>query len=79
MNAKIISLEKCKEVMLENGIEYAEEELIFLREFLYRLLDITSSHYYRIKEKEAKIIDINKTDHETKSIPLYPSEHRRAS
>jgi hypothetical protein len=79
MRAKVISLEKCREIMKENGIEYTDEELLTLRDFLYRLFEISNSHYERIKEREAKVIDINQKDYEKNSIPLCKSEHRRAS
>ena len=79
MSAKVISLEKCREIMKENGIEYTDEELLTLRDFLYRLFEISSSHYERRKENQAKVIDINQSDYEKKSIPLCKSEHRRAS
>jgi hypothetical protein len=79
MNQNLISIEKCREVMKKNGIEYTDEELLILRDFLYRLLEISNSHWERIKEKEAKIFEINQPDHEKKSIPLCASKHRRAS
>jgi hypothetical protein len=79
MSRNLISIEKCRNVMKENGIEYTDEELLILRDFLYRLLEISSSNWERIKEKEAKIFEINQLDHEKKSIPLCESKHRRAS
>ena len=79
MSAKLISVDTCHTIMNGHGIAYSEEELQTLREFLYRLYDISSSHYSREKEKEALVIHLNESDHETKSLPLYPGEHRRAS
>ncbi|MDQ3847057.1 MAG: hypothetical protein M3342_24040 [Bacteroidota bacterium] len=80
MNTNVISLEKCRALMSEHEITYSDEELLTLRAFLYRLLDITISHYHRRKEKEAIIINLhqNNSDHEAKSLPLHPGEHRRA-
>lgn len=79
MNAKVVSIEQCREVMKANGIEYTDEELLLVREFLYRLADISGSHYQRRKEQElkAKIIKLNNEDNGQTSIPLYPCEYRR--
>lgn len=79
MSAKIVSIEQCRKLMNESGIEYSDEELVVVREFLYRLVDISGNHFQRRKEQEskAKIIKLNIEDNGQKSIPLCTGEYRR--
>ena len=78
--AEVISLHRAKEIMREEGIDYTDDELTEILQFLSKVISITTSHYERVKQKQAKIISINtNTTHETKSVPLHPCEHRRAS
>lgn len=75
-----IPIARAKEIIDEEGVEYTIEELKEVLQFVSKVVSITTSHYERIKEKEAKIININTiTTHETTSLPLYPCQHRRAS
>lgn len=75
-----IPLARAKEIMIEEGIEYTDEELKEVLQFITKVISIATGHYERLKEKEAKVISINTiTTHETKSIPLHPCKHRRAS
>lgn len=78
-NSKV-SIEQCREIMNRDGVEYTDEELLVIRDFMYLIVDITRSHYERVQD-QSKIIDINEnnTDHETKSISIRPGEYRRAS
>ena len=76
---KTISIEAAKKIMEEEGIEYSDQELQEILDFISNAISITTSHYERIKEKQTKVISINTSTHETKSIPLHPSKHRRAS
>lgn len=78
-NAKPVSLDQCRAIMNKNGIEYTDEELLKIRDFMYRVLEITTAHYERVQESKAKIIDINRnnSDHETKSISICPGEYGR--
>jgi hypothetical protein len=77
---EMVSLNRAKEIMIEEGIEYADEELKEVLQFISKVVSITTAHYERRSEKQAKIISINtNTTHETKSIPLHPREYRRAS
>lgn len=80
LEIKTISLARTKEIMGEEGIQYADKELEQILEFISKVISITTSQYERLKEKQAKIISINtnSSGDETKSIPLYPSKHRRA-
>ncbi|MBS1607208.1 MAG: hypothetical protein JSS70_00175 [Bacteroidetes bacterium] len=75
---KTISFHRAKEIMKEEGIEYTDEELKEVLDFISKVISITTSHYERIKQKQPKVISINTNKpHETKSISLYSSEHRR--
>ncbi len=77
---EMVSVHRAKEIMKEEGIEYSDEELKELLQFISKVVSITTAHYERVNEREAKIISINtNTTHETKSIPLHPREYRRAS
>lgn len=76
---KTISLERAKEIMKEEEIEYTDDELKAILEFISKVISITTFHYERLKQKETKVISINtNSTHETKSIPLHPSKYRRA-
>jgi hypothetical protein len=76
--AKTISLQRAKEIMNEEAIEYTDEELKEILDFISKVITITTSHYERVKEKQAKIISINtNSTHETKSIPLHQSKYGR--
>jgi len=78
--AGAISLQRAKEIMADEGIEYSDEEIKEILDFLSKIITITTAHYERKKQSEAKIISINtNTTHETKSLPLHPGEYRRAS
>ena len=76
---KTISIERAKEIMKEEGIEYSDKELEEVLDFISKVISITTCHYERLKQKETKVISLNTSTHETKSIPLHPSKHRRAS
>lgn len=78
----MLSLEKCRAIMNQRGLVYTEAELLLIREFMYRLAEITTSFYDRKKameDKEGKTIPITKYKYhdETTSIPLYTGEYRR--
>lgn len=78
--AGIITLQRAKEIMKEEEVEYTDEELSEVLQFVSKVISITTACYERSKAKEAKVISINTiTTHETKSLPLHPCEHRRAS
>jgi hypothetical protein len=75
-----IPLSRAKDIMREEGIDYTEEELKEVLQFVAKVVSITTTHYERAKHKEATVININSTTtHETKSLPLHPRQHRRAS
>jgi hypothetical protein len=74
-----ITLPRAKEIMDEEGIEYTDEELKEILEFISKVISITTSHFERIKQKQAKVISVNTNKpHEAKSISLHSSEYGRA-
>lgn len=73
-----ISLQRAREIVEEEGIEYTDEELKDVLEFISKVISITTSHYERVKQKQTNIISVNSNKpHETKSIPLHSSKYRR--
>lgn len=77
---KTITLQRAKEITKEEEIEYTDEELKEILQFVSKIVSITTAHYERTKQNEARVININtNTTHETKSLPLHPCQHRRAS
>lgn len=78
--SKTISFQRAKEIMQEEGIDYTDEELKEVLDFISKVISITTSHYERIKQKQAKVISVNTNKpHETKSISLHSSEYGRTS
>ena len=76
--ASPISIHRVKEIMVEERINYTDEELNEILHFIFNVISITTNHYERKKQNETKAIFIKtNTTHETKSIPLYPCQHRR--
>lgn len=76
--AATISLQRAKEIMVEEGVEYTDEELQEMLCFLSKVISITTNHYERKQQNETKVISIKtNTTHETKSIPLHPGKYRR--
>jgi len=78
VSRSMISLEQSREILNQNGIEYTDEEILIIREFMYRVAEITTKHYQRIKENNGKVIPIIQTNQdETKSISLHSGKYRR--
>jgi len=75
----MIPIEKCRAIMNRGGLHYTDDELIIMRNFLYRLAGIMTSCYDRMKANEAKVISINKSNEhdKTESIPLRSCEYGR--
>jgi hypothetical protein len=75
----MLSLEESKGMLNQHEIVYTDEEILVIREFMYCIAEITTSHYQRIKENSAVIIPITQiSNDETKSIPIHSRKHRRA-
>lgn len=80
LGVQILSFVRAKEIVKEEGIDYTDDELAEVLQFVSKVVSITTTQYERTKQNEATVININtNTTHETASIPLHPREHRRAS
>ena len=75
----MLSLETSKAILNQHAITYTDEEIVIIREFMYRVAEMTAAYYQRLKENDSKVITLTQTDKdETKSIPIRSSEYRRA-
>ena len=75
----MLSFETSKAILNQHQITYTDEEIVIIREFMYRVAEITAAYYQRLKENDSKVITLTQTDKdETKSIPIRSSEYRRA-
>ena len=75
-----IPITRAKEIVGEEGIDYTDEELKEVLQFVSKVVSFTTLHYERLKQRETIVININtNTTHETTSLPLHPCQHRRAS
>jgi FKBP-type peptidyl-prolyl cis-trans isomerase (trigger factor) len=73
----VLSLQRVREIMQEEGIEYTEEELQEVINTISKWIVISADHYSRIKQK-IKIISLNSNPtHETKSIPIHSRKYGR--
>jgi len=73
----LLSPQRVKEIMQEEGIEYTEEELQEVIDTISKWIVISADHYSRIKQK-TKIISLNSNPtHETKSIPIHSRKYGR--
>jgi hypothetical protein len=73
----VLSPQRVKEIMQEEGIEYTEEELQEVIDTISKWIVISADHYSRIKQK-TKIISLNSNPtHETKSIPIHSRKYGR--
>lgn len=74
----MLSLEQSRTILNQNGIEYTDEEILIIREFMYCVAEITAKHYQRIKENNSKVISITQTDQdEATSLSLHSGKYRR--
>ncbi len=76
----MLSIDECKSILNQDGLEYTDEEILIIRDFMYQMAEMTIRHYHDHRLCQPKVISINKiNDDKTKSIPIRPSQHRRAS
>ncbi|MEK6616863.1 MAG: hypothetical protein AABZ32_12295 [Bacteroidota bacterium] len=87
----MLSIIESKKILNKNGLNYTEEEINQIREFIYVLAEIDYEIFIRHLQEEAekkksidtKIIPINNNqnqiNNEQDSNSLHPSEYRRAS
>lgn len=75
----MLSLEASKAILNQHGITYTDEEILIIREFMYRVAEITAAYYQRLKENDSKIITLTQNNQdETQSIPIRSGKYRRA-
>ncbi|MBN9379945.1 MAG: hypothetical protein J0H74_04230 [Chitinophagaceae bacterium] len=76
---RMLTIDPSKAILNQHGINYTDEEITIIRDFITRLTEITLAFHERAKVKRViPITQIN--NHESaKSLPLHPSQHRRAS
>ena len=85
----MLSITESKKILNRNGLNYTEEEINQIREFIYVLAEIDYEIFMRHlreaaeKNNDVKIIPINNNqnqiNNEQDSNSLHPSEYRRAS
>ena len=76
----LISLEECRAILNQDGFEYTDEEILIIRDFMYQMAEMTIRHYHDHRINQSTVISINEiNDDKTKSIPIRPCKHRRAS
>lgn len=75
-----LSLEECRKLFKSEAYGYTDDELIQMRDFLFKLAKIYYEFYMTTLRHRAKIISIDKQVYDTeKSHHLCSGEHRRAS
>ena len=75
-----ISLEECRRLFKAEEYGYTDEELIQMRDFLFKLSKIYYGFYITTLQHRAKVISINDRPYGTEtSNHLCKSKHRRAS
>jgi hypothetical protein len=75
----MLSLEQSRAILNQQGIEYSDDEIIIIRDYMYRVAEITIKHYERIRDNDLTIVPKIQTDQdEAESIPIHPGKYRRA-
>lgn len=73
---KVLSLQRVKEIMEEEGIQYTDEELQEVIILITKWIVISTDRYERLKEQKTKIISINSNQtYETTSIPIHSRKY----
>jgi hypothetical protein len=52
-SAKAISLERAREICEEEELDYTDEELVLILDFVSKVISITTSHYERTYSRAA--------------------------
>ncbi len=80
LNSDQLTLKQCRVMFKAEENEYTNEELIQMRDFLFKLAKIFYQSYTTTLKEQAKIISINQQPYDTeKSNHLCTGKHRRAS
>lgn len=75
-----LTVEQCRKLFKTEEYTYSDEELILMRNFLFKLSKIYYELYMTSLRHKAKVVPLNKTTNGTeKSNHIRPGEHRRAS
>jgi hypothetical protein len=48
----MLSIERCKEILKENGLKLNDEQVKEVREFLYIIANIENKYYNKTEEKD---------------------------
>ena len=73
-----LDLETCRKVVNAGDRKYSDEEVLRIRDYLYRLAAIECSFYYQWINEQTETPIINLQDETEKSIPLHQGKYRRA-
>lgn len=76
--AEKLSLEHCKKVLNQDGLNFDDKEIIMIRDFLYAMAMIDYSNFMEEILKN-KLSNQNQNNDEQSSDSLHPCQHRRAS
>ena len=75
----MLSVEQSRAILNQRGIEYTDDEILIIRDYMYRVAEITIKHYERIKDNDLTIVPKIQADQdEAESIPIHPGKYRRA-
>lgn len=75
-----LTLEQCKQMFKAEEHGYSDEEVIQMRDFLFKLAKIYCEFYRTTGKQSAKVIPLNNQPYGTeKSHHICKSKHRRAS
>ena len=75
-----LSIEECRTMFKAREYEYTDEELIQMKDFLFKLAKMYYELYMTKLKHQPKIIPLNNQPYDTKeSHNLCESKHRRAS
>lgn len=75
-----LSIEECRQMFKASEYGYTDEELIQMKDFLFKLAKMYYELYMTKLKHQSKIIPLNNQPYDTEeSHTLCKSEHRRAS
>ena len=75
-----LTLEQCQQMFKAEAHGYSDEELIQMKDFLFKLAKIYYEFYRATGKQSAKVISLNNQPYGTeKSHHICKSKHRRAS
>ncbi len=72
-----LDLEICRKILNAGDRKYSDEEIVRIRDYLYRLATIECRFYDQWINEQTETPIINLKDETEKSIPLHQGQHRR--